>query len=88
MSRGLWILIGIVLLLYGIWQSIIILQKRIDKNVELISGFIAWLFFLILAYALLFMQLDIYPIPYIILWVSNGYIFGGGIFFFWAYKQS
>jgi hypothetical protein len=88
MTRGLWIFIGIVLLLYGVWQSIIILQKRIDKSVELISGIIAWVFFIILAYVLLFVGLDLYKTPYIVLWVTNVYIFIGGIFFFWAYKQT
>lgn len=88
MSNGLWIFIGICLLLYGIWQSVIYYFNRINKNVVLISGFVAWLLFLVLTYALLFMELDLFPTPFIILWIMNFYILSGGLFFFWAYKQS
>lgn len=88
MSRGLWIFIGLCLLLYGIWQSVIYYLNRINKKVELISGLIAWILFLVLSYALLFIDLDLFPTAFIILWIMNFYILSGGFFFFWAYKQS
>ena len=88
MGTWLWVVVGMVLLGYGIWQSMLIYHNKIDKRAELISGLIAWLFFVILGYALLFLKLDIYPTAYIILWVTNGYIFLGGVFFIWAYKYT
>ena len=88
MTKWFWALIGIVLLLYGSWQLKILIQRRIDKTAELISGIIAWIFFFILTYVLLFAGLDLYPTPYLVLWIADVYIVFGGIFFFWAYLQS
>ena len=48
LDQWLWILIGLVFLLYGIWQFIIYYLNRIKKKVELISSVIAWFFFIIL----------------------------------------
>jgi hypothetical protein len=82
-----WILIGLVLLLYGIWQFIIYYLNRINKKVELISSVIAWIFFIILTYALIYLDFDLFPIATAILWILDFYILMGGLFFLWAYSK-
>ncbi len=87
LNQWLWILIGLVFLLYGIWQFIIYYLNRINKKVELISSVIAWIFFIILTYALIYLDFDLFPIATTILWILDFYILLGGLFFFWAYSQ-
>ena len=87
LNQWLWILIGLVFLLYGIWQFIIYYLNRINKKVELISSVIAWIFFIILTYALIYLDFDLFPIATTILWILDFYILMGGLFFLWAYSQ-
>ena len=87
LDQWLWILIGLVFLLYGIWQFIIYYLNRINKKVELISSVIAWFFFIILTYALIYLDFDLFPIATTILWILDFYILMGGLFFLWAYRQ-
>jgi len=87
LSPWLWILIGFILVLYGIWQFIIYYKNKINKKAELFCSVIAWFFFIILTYALIFIDLDLFPNAIIILWILNFYILAGGLFFMWAYNQ-
>jgi len=87
LTQWLWILIGLVFLLYGIWQFIIYYLNRINKKVELISSVIAWIFFIILTYALIYLDFDLFPIANTILWILDVYILLGGLFFLWAYSR-
>ena len=87
LTQWLWILTGLVFLLYGIWQFIIYYLNRINKKVELISSVIAWIFFIILTYALIYLDFDLFPIANTILWILDVYILFGGLFFLWAYSQ-
>jgi len=87
LTPWLWILTGLVFLLYGIWQFIIYYLNRINKKVELISSVIAWIFFIILTYALIYLDFDLFPIATTILWILDFYILFGGLFFLWAYSQ-
>ena len=67
LNQWVWNLIGLVFLLYGIWQFIIYYFNRINKKVELISSVIAWIFFIILTYSLIYLDFDLYPIATTIL---------------------
>jgi len=87
LKQWLWIVIGLILILYGIWQFIIYYKNRINKKAELFSSAIAWLFFIILTYALVYEDFDLYPNATIVLWILNFYILAGGLFFMWASNQ-
>lgn len=83
----LWIIIGFALLLFGIWQTYIIMTQKFSKNAQLFSGFMAWICFLILTYALVFMNFEIYVPAAIAIWTGNVYMFILGCLYFSSYRK-
>jgi hypothetical protein len=88
MSKGpllpdyLWIIIGAVLLLYGIWQTYVVLSGTFSRNVRLFCCITAWGPVLLLSYALLFMGFDLYLAAHVLIWTGNIYMLVLGTLYF------
>jgi len=83
----LWIIIGTGLLFFGIWQTYIVIGKKFDKNTRLFSSIMAWACFLLLTYAMVFMNFEIYYIARIVIWIGNLYMFFLGLLYLISYRN-
>lgn len=71
----IWVTMGAALLLFGIWQTYIVIAGRFSKNVRLFSCITAWAPVLALTYALVFMNFDLHTGARIMIWAGNLYMF-------------
>lgn len=78
----IWIIIGAGLLLFSIWQTYTVLIKRISKNLFLFSCIMAWIPFIMLTYALAFMEFALKTEARIFIWIGDLYMFILGFFYF------
>jgi hypothetical protein len=83
----LWIIIGIGLLLFGFWQTYIVLMRKFNQDAQLYSCIMAWISFLILTYALVFMRFEIYTIARLVIWTGNLYMFVLGCLYLLSYRK-
>jgi hypothetical protein len=70
----IWIIMGAAWLLFGIWQTYIVIANRFSRTVRLFGCITAWGPFLALTYALIFMNFDLFMEARIIIWVGNLYM--------------
>jgi hypothetical protein len=69
-----WIIMGAAWLLFGIWQTYIVIGNRFGRKVWLFGCITAWGPFLALTYALVFMNFDLFIAARIIIWAGNLYM--------------
>jgi hypothetical protein len=76
-----WIISGIGLLLFGFWQTYVLVKRKFSPDARLFSCIMAWLPFIALTYALLFMQFPIRPLACVLIWIGNVYMFALGVLY-------
>jgi hypothetical protein len=76
-----WIITGMGLLLFGVWQTYILIKRMFTPNVRLFSCILAWLPSIALTYALLFMGFPIKPLSGVLIWTGNIYMFSLGVLY-------
>lgn len=84
----LWICIGAIFLLFGWWQTYIVLKNKFGRFARLFGFITAWLSVLVLTYALVFMNFNLFPEARLIIWVGNLYMFILGGLYLGSYLKS
>lgn len=88
LPQEIWIIIGLGLLFFGFWQTFIIWKKKFSRSAQLFSCITAWIPFLILTYALVFMKFSLFIEARLIIWVGNIYMLILGWFYFLSRFQT
>ena len=64
-----------------------VLKNKFGKNAQLFSCIMSWIPFLILTYALVFMNFKLFITARIIIWIGNLYMFTLGLLYFISYRK-
>ena len=83
-----WIISGVGLLLFGFWQTYILITRSFTANARMFSCILAWLPCIPLTYALLFMGFPIRPLAGIFIWFGNVYMFTLGVLYLISWYKS
>jgi hypothetical protein len=77
----LWICIGAVFMVFAWWQTYVLTKNIFGRFARFFGFATAWLSVLVLTYALVFMDFDLFVEARLIIWVGNFYMFIlGGIY--------
>jgi hypothetical protein len=83
----LWIIIGAIFLVFAWWQTYVLIKNKFNRFTRLFGFITAWLSVLVLTYALVFMNFNLYMEARLIIWVGNIYMFILGIFYLRSYLK-
>jgi len=83
-----WIISGTGLLLFGFWQTYILIKRSFSPNARLFSCILAWLPCIPLTYALLFMGFPLKPLALCLIWAGNVYMFTLGVLYLISWYKS
>jgi len=83
-----WIGMGVGLLLFGIWQTFVLVTKSFVPKNRLISCILSWSCFIALTFALLFMGFSIKTLPNILIWTGNLYMLFLGVIYLISWYKS
>ena len=77
----LWIILGAIFLVFAWWQTYVLFKNKFGRFARLFGFATACLSVLVLTYALVFMNFNLYVEARLIIWVGNIYMFIlGGIY--------
>ncbi|MBP6978620.1 MAG: hypothetical protein PHD61_07675 [Bacteroidales bacterium] len=83
-----WIAAGTGLLLFGFWQTFVLLTGSFRSTNRLISCILSWLCFIALTYALIFIGFPMKPLPAFLIWIGDLYMLFLGVIYFVSWYKS
>lgn len=83
-----WIGMGLGFLLFGFWQTYVLVTNSFVPKNRMISCILSWSCFVALTFALLFMGFSLKPLPGILIWTANLYMLFLGIIYLISWYKS
>jgi hypothetical protein len=74
-------------LLFAVWQTVVVIRRRIGPPGLAFAALMAEIPVVLLAVALVFMNLDLLPVWRVVLWIGNGYMLLLGVWYMFLARR-